>query len=136
MKRKHFLKRDERGASAVEFALATPLLFTIIVGVSQLGVLFFANADVRNSVAAGARLASVFPRPSDSTIVAKINERRVRLEDARVTGPTISHGADAAGNQYADIEMRYSVPLNFIFFQTPAVTLVERRRVFQQPAAS
>jgi hypothetical protein len=135
MKRRSFLKRDERGAGAVEFALATPLLLTIIIGASQLGVLFFANADVRNSVAAGARLASVFPRPSDSAIVARINERRVRLENARVTGPTISHGADAAGNEYADIEMRYSVPLDFIFFQTPPVTLVERRRVFQQPTS-
>ncbi len=129
----HSLARSNSGASAVEFALALPLLVAFIIGIAQLGFLFFANADVRNAVAAGARLASVYPRPGDAAVIDRINQQVASLDPRNISGPTVVHGTDANGNDYADIEMRYSVPLDFIFFRTPPVTLVERRRVFTQP---
>ena len=136
MKTHHRLGRDPRGVALVEFALALPVLLGLIIGATQLGMLFFANADLRNAVAAGARLASIYPRPSDSQVLARINARVVRLDRTLVQGPTITRGTDANGHDYADIQMSYAVPLDFIVYRTPPVTLTESRRVYTQPTAS
>lgn len=124
-----------RGAGAVEFALAVPLLLGFVLGTAQLGMIFFAQADLRNAVAAGARLASIYPRPDDAAVIDRIEARMVDLEARYVTGPTVTRGTDSNGNDYADIEMRYAVPVDFILFETPPVTLTERRRVYTQPEA-
>ena len=126
-------RSDARGASAVEFALAAPVLIAFIIGIGQLGMLFYANADVRNAVAAGARHASIYPRPDDAAVIARINQRVAGLDRTRIAGPTVARGTDSSGNDFADITMSYAVPLDFIFFRTPPVTLTERRRVFTQP---
>ncbi|MEA2999406.1 MAG: hypothetical protein QOK17_1239 [Sphingomonadales bacterium] len=126
------LSRDEGGAGAVEFALVAPALLGFIIGLTQLGMLFFANADLHNAVAAGARVAVVFPRPSDSTITGKITSMLTKLDQTKLSTPTIAHGTDGNGNDYEDIAVTYQVPLNFIFFKTPAITLRENRRVFVQ----
>ena len=55
------------------------------------------------------------------------------VDQLNIEGPAIVRGTDGNGRDYADIEMRYSVPLDFIFFRTPPVTLTETRRVFTQP---
>lgn len=135
MKLPTLLRRDQRGAAAVEFALIAPALLTFIVGIAQLGTLFMANAGLRNAVAEGARLAAVFPMPEDDEILTRIDEREFGLRADLITEPTITHGTDANGVPYADISMSYAVPLNFIFFETPPVTLTETRRVFTQPMA-
>ncbi|MFL6844104.1 MAG: TadE/TadG family type IV pilus assembly protein [Allosphingosinicella sp.] len=127
-----FLRRDQRGIGAVEFALVAPVLITFIVGISQMGKLFFANADMHNAVAAGARVAAVWPVPGDDAIIAAIHDRLVRTGAAAKTHATITHGTDSNGNAYADITMTYTVPLDFIFFEVPAVTLHDTRRIFTQ----
>jgi Flp pilus assembly protein TadG len=127
--------RDSRGLGAVEFALVAPALFTLIIGITQLGVLYFANADLRNAVAAGARYASIFPRPSEDAIKQRTTQQVARLQTGKLSAPKVTYAMDANGYQYAEIEMSYNVPLDFVLFKSPAVTLVERRRVFLQPTS-
>ena len=69
MPRARTLLHDRRGVSAVEFALVAPVLVLMIVGVVQMSRIFFADADLRNALAAGARQATIFPLPSDDTIL-------------------------------------------------------------------
>ena len=135
---KRNLHGDTRGVGAVEFALIAPVLISFIVGISQLGRLFFANADMKNAVAAGARLASTWQTPngvpSDDSIKAAISQRLVRAGAASRATTTLTHGVDDLGNPYVEIKMSYSVPLDFVFFDVPPVTLHETRRVFTQVA--
>lgn len=134
MRRLWSLGRDRRGVGAVEFALAAPVLFAVVIGVAQLGILFFANAGLHNAVAEGARLATIFPRPTDEEITAAIMDSRFGMQRANIVAdPEIVHGTDGNGYTYADISLSYRVPLNFIFFETPPITLSESRRVFTQP---
>jgi Flp pilus assembly protein TadG len=126
--------RDSRGLGAVEFAIIAPALFAIIIGITQLGVLYFANADLRNAVAAGARYASIFPRPSTDAIKERTSKQLAHLQGSRLTAPKVTYATDARGYDYAEIELTYSVPLNFVV-SSPAVTLKETRRVFLQPAS-
>jgi hypothetical protein len=125
---------SESGIGTVEFALVVPVLMSMLVGITQLGNLYFANADVRNAVAAGARTAQIFPRPPVSVVKASI---KARLQKAKspVPEPSVTIvEADANGFPYADIEVTYTVPLNFVIYKPKPITLKERRRVFIQPA--
>ncbi len=51
--------REERGASAVEFALLVPVVFTLIFGMVEFGLAFFATQSLRAGVREGARQAAV-----------------------------------------------------------------------------
>lgn len=136
MKLRRHLLRDQRGAGIVEFALAAPILFLLIIGVAQLGILFSATAGLSHAVGEGARLAAIYPLPSDDDIAEAIMESRFSLSNAHMVGdPKIVHGTDANGFTYADISLSYSVPIDFIFFETPPMVLTESRRVFTQPSA-
>ncbi|MFL6856400.1 MAG: TadE/TadG family type IV pilus assembly protein [Allosphingosinicella sp.] len=126
------LARSEDGAGAVEFALVAPALFGFIIGLTQLGMLFFANADLHNAVAAGARLAMIWPRPTDDQIKQRIVSMLPKLDQSKLSAATVTHGTDAAGHDYADLAINYQVPLNFIFYKPPAITLRENRRVYIQ----
>ncbi|HEY0111557.1 MAG TPA: TadE/TadG family type IV pilus assembly protein [Allosphingosinicella sp.] len=129
---KRLIRRDQRGAGAVEFALVLPALLAFIIGTAQMGKLFFANADMRHAVAAGARVASVFPVPDDATILAKVNEKITRAGAAGRTTAIINHSGEDEANPWIEIQMTYTVPLDFVFFNMAPVTLSETRRVYTQ----
>lgn len=122
--------QNERGASAVEFAIAVPVLLILIIGIIQLGILFMANAGLQQAVEEGARFATIFPNPDDSAIIARVNDKRFGLNAANVTGPSVTHGT-SNGVSYVDVTMSYSAPLNFVFFETDPVTLSHTRRAYQ-----
>lgn len=126
-------RADQGGIGTVEFALIAPVLLSMLVGITQLGSLYFANADLRNAVAAGARTAQIFPRPTDTVIKNAITARLQKAKTPAAPVPAITYGTDANGFAFADIEVTYTVPLNFIIYKPNAVTLKERRRVFIQP---
>ena len=130
------LFRDEKGAGALEFALAAPAILMFIVGIAQLGMLCMADAGLNTAVAEGARAAAVYPTPNDSTVIDRINSARWGMQTSRITGPTISRGTDSNGNAYLDITMSYSAPLDFIFLRLQPVNLSKVRRVYIQGTGS
>lgn len=126
------LHRDDKGIGAVEFALIAPVLISFIVGVSQLGRMFYANADMMNAMAHGARVAALYPVPeTDTPIIAAVNDRLMREGAAGKATTTVVRGTEN-GNPYIELRITYSVPLEFIFFNTPPVTLKDSRKVFTQ----
>lgn len=136
---KPLLRRDDRGIGAVEFALVAPVLISFIVGISQVGRMFYANADMKNATAHAARLASVYradgSEVDDATLIAAVRERLLREgAQSRVT-VTVFRGTDN-GNPYIELRTDYSVPLEFIFFSPPPVTLHDTRRVYTQVATA
>lgn len=134
MTRRNPLIRDSRGAAALEFAIIAPVFFAVIFGIAQLGLLFFANAGLGNAVAEGARLASLYPRPTNAQITDRITQKRFGLDPVHIVGPSIVDGT-LDGASYAEITMRYNAPMNFVFFRMAPVTLTKSRRVYTQPAS-
>lgn len=126
------LRRDQSGVTVVEFALIAPALILLMIGTAQLGIMFLANAGLRNAIGEGARYATIYPRPTDAQIQSRIRTRTFGLKAANLTVAAPVHG-QADGANYADLSVSYSVPLNFIFFTPPPVTLTQTRRVFVQP---
>ena len=127
------LRRDARGIAALEFGLIMPGLVLMVVGIAQLGVLFMANAGLSEAVAAGARYATIWPRPSDSQIQTCVTGAAYGMVAANLSTPTVAHGVSSGAN-YVDITATYSQPMDFIFFTGPTVTLSETRRAFIQAA--
>jgi Flp pilus assembly protein TadG len=133
MKMRRFLSRDSRGATLVEFAILAPVFIGMIIAAAQLGLLFFANAGLKNAVSEGARLATIYPRPTNTQIQAKISQRRFGLDPAYVTGPSFVEGTDG-GAAYTEITMSYAAPVNFLFYRVTGFTLSQTRRVYTQPS--
>ena len=132
MRARNSVLRDTRGMGAVEFALAAPVLFAFIVGVAQLGTLFFANAGLKSAVGEGARYATIHPRPNNTQIIKRITDQRFGLDPAYIISPTITV-SKVDTRDYITISMSYDVPLDFIFYRTDPIRLTETRRVFVYP---
>ena len=74
--------RDESGGSLVEFAVIAPLLFVILFGIIEFGILLDDQAKITNASREGARAGIVFDttlRNSDNTVntaavQAKVNQ--------------------------------------------------------------
>jgi Flp pilus assembly protein TadG len=131
------LRRDSKGVGAVEFALIAPAFFGMLIGITALGEVYFAKADLRNAVAAGARQAAIYPQPDKATIENTIKARFVRLKSGRAS-VTVSDATPDTNNhnfEYREITATYAVPINFVIYKPRPITLIERRRVFLQPVS-
>lgn len=124
------LIRDQKGAAAVEFILAAPFLILLLVGILQMGIVFLAKAGLEQAVESGARFATIFPRPSDEDISARVRASGYGMRASDIEGPTLTHGT-TGGSPYIEITMSYTVTPNFIFFTMAPIRLVHTRRAFQ-----
>lgn len=125
------LIRDESGASAIEFSIAAPVLVLFMWGFFQFGMLFEANAGMQHALGEGARYATLYDAnttthiPSDTNIKSKIT--------SSIFQPAIGTFAVATpvdGSNYRDLSVTYAMPLDFIFFNGPTVTLSASKRVY------
>ena len=120
----------KEGSVTVEFVLILPFLIMLLAGMLQLCLFYLANAGLEQAVEAGARYATIYPRPSDAQITALIHEAAYGMDPAGIRGPTLTHGK-FDGADYVDISMRYSMPMNFIFFEASPIELQYARRAYQ-----
>lgn len=58
---------SERGSVAVEFALLVPVLFLILFGIINFGVLMYNQAVITNAAREGARWAAIHTTPTSGT---------------------------------------------------------------------
>lgn len=132
------LRRDERGAGAVEFALTVPVLITMIYGIFEFSQLYEANAGMQHALGEGARFATLCVKTStgcsaqtDADIKAKMN--------AKLFGPVGGGGFNVqdivAGTNSKTLTVTYTRSMNFLFFRGPTITLTRSKLVYT-PAAS
>lgn len=124
------IRADDRGVTTVELAFTLPSVLLVIIGIVQLSTIMFAKAGLQQAIESGARYATMYPSPSDSQIIAKVSSNRYGLDSSRITGPTVSHGT-SNGVNYVDLTMSYSVPVNFVFFQSGSLSLSQSQRAYQ-----
>jgi len=124
------LLRCGRGSASVQFVLAAPVVVLFLVGFLQIGMLGMARAGLGQAVEAGARYATLYPRPTDDQIYARIRAGGYGMRPADIVGPTFVHGT-SSGSPYVDITMTYRQTLNFGFFRLGPVELTHTRRAYQ-----
>ena len=120
------LSKDMSGSASIEFAVAVPVLISLIWGIFQISLVFQAGAGVQNALGQAARYATIFPTPTDTQIQALIASSKFGTANGTWSTPTIT--TDAAG--YKVITVSYSQPTDFLFFAGPTVTLTKTKRVY------
>lgn len=60
---------DQRGASAVEFAIILPLLLVFLFGIIEFSIMFYDKAVITNASREGARAGIVFDEPRISATI-------------------------------------------------------------------
>jgi Flp pilus assembly protein TadG len=118
------------GAAAAEFAIVAPILILAIFATFQFGTLFFANAGLQNAVGEGARLATLWPRRTQSEIQSRLQAAQFGLNPQNLAAPQFVAGT-SGGQDFMDITMTYTVDLDFLLFRIEDVTLQETRRAYR-----
>lgn len=125
------LRNHIGGAAALEFALVAPPFILLLIGIAELGLVFLANAGLSNAVAEGARHATLHPRPTQAEVEEKVDAAKFGLDPAGLDVRAVTYDITATPN-FADVQMSYTMSLNFIVTQYP-VTLTKTRRAYLQP---
>ena len=125
------LRRDDRGAAAIEMAIALPVLVAMIYGLFQVGLLYQANAGMQHALGEGARVATLYERytsnnvPTDDAIKARMNARLFGKGDGAFTV-----NDPVTGTGYKDLSITYTKKMNFLFFNGPTITLSRSKRAY------
>jgi Flp pilus assembly protein TadG len=125
MKKFAAILRNRRGAAAIEFAIAVPVLVLFIYGIFRLGLLFQANAGMQHALGEGARYATIYPTPTNTQIQAKMN--------ARLFGNgygTFTVAAPVDGTGFKTLTVTYTTPMDFLLVPGPTVTLSRSKKVY------
>ncbi|HEU4704418.1 MAG TPA: TadE/TadG family type IV pilus assembly protein [Sphingomicrobium sp.] len=125
MSRLLHLRRNERGAAAIEFAIAVPILVLFIYGIFRLGLLFQANAGMQHALGEGARYATIYPTPSNSQIQTRMNSK---LFGSGYGAFTVAAPVDGTG--FKTLTVTYTTPMDFLLVPGPTVTITRTKKVY------
>jgi len=119
------LKRDDRGGAVVEVAFALPILIIMIWMIAQLGLAFRAMAGIQHALGEGARLATIFPRPTNDAVKAKINAKVYGITPGTFT---VVNPVDGAG--FVDLRVDYTQPTTLLLLPGPTISVSRTKRVW------
>ena len=125
------LRKCQRGAAALEFAISVPILVVCIYGIFQVGLLYEANAGMQHALGEGARLASLYDRsttshvPTDDAIKAKMNAQLFGRNDG-----TFVVADPVPGTGFTTLSISYTRQMSFLLFPGPNITLNRSKKVY------
>ena len=132
------IRRDEDGATVIEFAIALPLLVAFIWGIFQIGLVLQANAGMQHALGEAARYATIFPTPSDTAIRNMVTSKKFgtyngTLATLSITNNNVTTGV--APNQVTktvskDLQLQYTHTIRFMFIPARTITLTKTKRVY------
>lgn len=129
MKRIFSLKRDERGAAVIEMAFALPALIVLLWMIVQLGLVFRAMSGIQHGLGEGARMATLFPKPTNTAIQDRINDAVYGIGPGSFTIPTPAAGT-ADGASYLDLRVTYTQETDMLLFPGPTISVSRSKRVW------
>ena len=121
-------RMNNRGTTALEFALVAPVLLMLLIGIIQLGILFYVQAGLKSTVEDAARYATLWPTPSQAQIEQRIASHRFGMDIKNTVGPTVIFSENQTPN-FVTISMSCNVTLDYIFGEKTLV-LSESRRAY------
>ncbi len=124
------IRRDEKGAAAIEMAFALPILLLFVYGIFQFGVILQANAGMQHALGEGARLATLYPKPADSVIQAKMSNKVFGMNIGTFSPPTVTTPATSVCTNCRLLTVTYTVTPNFLLFNGPPITLQRTKQVY------
>lgn len=133
------LSRDDRGTAVIEMALGLPVLVLFIFGIFQIGVAFQASAGMQHALGEGARLATICVNPNpttgcatptDAQIKARVSQKVFGTGVGTFSEPAVTTPLPAVCTKCREVSVTFTMPMNFILFQGPPVTLTRKKLVY------
>lgn len=131
---KRSLLRNDRGTATIEMAICLPVLVVMLWGIFQIGIAFQASAGMQHALGEGARLATICKSPTargvctsatNNEIKAVIADKAYGTGVGTFTVPDVEEGVG-----YRVLKVNFTMPMNFLFFNGPNVTLEQTKRVY------
>lgn len=129
MKKLLALRRDKRGAAIIETAFALPALIVLVWGVVQLGLVFRAMSGIQHALGEGARLATIWPQPTDDAIKDRIEEVVYGIGPGTLTIDDPVPGTES-GTAYLDLRVSYTQETDLLLLPGPTITVERSKRVW------
>lgn len=106
---------DERGASAVEFAIVSFALLLLLTGIVQFGYTFFQYLEIVHAAREGARWASLGVEPGSvgdsETVRGRVSAAAPGLEPGLTDGQIQVSEETVAGQPAVTVQVEYESPI-------------------------
>lgn len=103
---------DEHGGSLVEFAIVMPLLFILLFGIMDFGILLYNQAVITNASREGARYGIVIGRHTDEEIISHVRsfcDSNLLITFGTWTDPTVipDHSEEPAFGDPLSVQVQW-----------------------------
>jgi Flp pilus assembly protein TadG len=105
---------DQRGATAVEFALVLPLLVIFIMGIWYMGWSMNLGSEVRHAVELGSRIYITNPNATDNELKTAIASHLTDVPINSITLSTSTSTIGSASSQHISWSFQTSAPIPFM----------------------
>ena len=123
------LRRDQKGAAVIEMAFALPVIIIMMWMVVQLGLVFRAMSGIQHGLGQGARLATLYPKPTDSAIQTAISDAVYGIGPGTFNIQTPVTGT-ADGATYLDLKVTYTQTTDLLLLPGPTISVSRSKRVW------
>ncbi len=119
------MRRNERGAAAVEFALILPVLLFLFAGIAELGRVFYLQATLAGAAREGVRVMALQDNAPAAVTAVKSAAGSVALSDGQIV---VSPGSGACKSTpeapvQATVTITFTTPLMTTLFPLTSLTL-------------
>jgi Flp pilus assembly protein TadG len=118
------VRRNERGAAAVEFALVLPLLVLLFAGIAELGRIYYLQATLSGAAREGVRVMALQNKSALAVTAVKEAAAPLVLTDAQILVSPITGACTASSTPVtqASVTITYTAVLSTTLF-LPSVTI-------------
>ncbi len=110
--------RDERGASAVEFAFLLPILVVIVLGIAEFGHAFQVQGTLSAAAREGVRVMALQNDPAAARAAVRVAATTLDpgITDAQISISPAACPVSAAGSTLVELTIDYPMPFLTGFF--------------------
>jgi Flp pilus assembly protein TadG len=123
------LRRNDRGAAVIETAFALPALIIMMWMLVQAGLVFRAMSGIQHGLGQGARLATLYPKPTDTAIQNAISAAVYGIGPGTFNIETPVSGT-ADGATYLDLKVTYTQATDLLLLPGPTISVSRSKRVW------
>ena len=129
------LASNERGAAVIEMAFALPTLVIMLWALVQLGLVYRAMSGIHHGLGEGARIATLYPKPTTDKIKDKISKAVYGIGPGsfQINNPV---EGTADGGEYLDLKVTYSQKTDLLIIPGPTISVSRSKRVWVAGDAS
>lgn len=129
MTRERRIASDDKGAAVIEMAFALPTLIMMLWMIVQLGLVFRAMSGIQHGLGEGARMATLFPQPTDTAIKTKISDAVYGIGPGSFTIADPVPGT-SGGAEYLDLQVTYTQATDLLILPGPTISVTREKRVW------